>query len=171
MTFPTKQLQSYPEPPRGFTGITQVGDLWVTNDYFMHDGIRMPLDALEAEALVKANPGWNIPTPSQVDAIWQAARIKLEPKPISPWSDANTTLKMFIRHHEYIERVLDDTYDTTHNMLIAGHKKDVVLGRKRGRVAIYGWHRRNGEPIQPLSNIHGELYKDYSHGVRLVIPA
>jgi hypothetical protein len=35
-------------------------------------------------------------------------------------------------------------------------------------VAIYGWHRSNGDPIQPLSTVHGEYYADYSHGIRLV---
>jgi hypothetical protein len=35
-------------------------------------------------------------------------------------------------------------------------------------VAIYGWHRSDGEPIQPLSLFHPNWYVDYSHGVRLV---
>ena len=42
------------------------------------------------------------------------------------------------------------------------------LRSKPGRVAIYGWHRENGAPIQPLSTVHGAQYADYSHGVRLV---
>jgi hypothetical protein len=37
-----------------------------------------------------------------------------------------------------------------------------------GRVAIYGWHRPDGTPIQPLSTVHGARYADYSHGVRLI---
>jgi hypothetical protein len=56
--------------------------------------------------------------------------------------------------------------------LISGHKKDLVLsnrlGQLPGRVAIYGWHRAPGHPIQPLSTVHGAEYVDYSHGVRLV---
>ena len=56
--------------------------------------------------------------------------------------------------------------------LIAGHKKDVVLtnrlNQKKGRVAIYGWHRGMLRPIQPLSTVHRASYADYSHGVRLV---
>ncbi|HBZ55180.1 MAG TPA: hypothetical protein DEO88_07230, partial [Syntrophobacteraceae bacterium] len=35
-------------------------------------------------------------------------------------------------------------------------------------IAIYGWHRGMGNPIQPLSTAHGVNYADYSHGVRLV---
>jgi hypothetical protein len=42
------------------------------------------------------------------------------------------------------------------------------LWRQPGRVAIYGWHRGVGAPIQPLSTVHGARYADYSHGVRLV---
>ncbi len=35
-------------------------------------------------------------------------------------------------------------------------------------MAIYGWHRGNGKPIQPLSTVHQQSYADYSHGIRLV---
>ena len=56
--------------------------------------------------------------------------------------------------------------------MLAGHKKDVVLtnrlAAKADRIAIYGWHRDPGDPIQPLSTVHGARYADYSHGVRLV---
>jgi hypothetical protein len=56
--------------------------------------------------------------------------------------------------------------------LISGHKKDVVLTNRLTsmprRVAIYGWHRLTGRPIQPLSLVHGAGYADYSHGLRLV---
>jgi len=56
--------------------------------------------------------------------------------------------------------------------IIAGHKKDVVLTnrlwKKNGRIAIYGWHRDDRSPIQPLSTIHEKDYSDYSHGIRLI---
>jgi hypothetical protein len=56
--------------------------------------------------------------------------------------------------------------------LSAGDKKDLVLTnrlwRELDRVAIYGWHRAEGLPIQPLSTVHGWRYADYSHGVRLI---
>ena len=56
--------------------------------------------------------------------------------------------------------------------LVSGHKKDVVLTNRLithpGQIAIYGWHRGIGEPIQPLSTVHGAGYADYSHGIRLV---
>jgi hypothetical protein len=43
-----------------------------------------------------------------------------------------------------------------------------LLASKPGRIAIYGWHRSSGDPIQPLSTVHGARYADYSHGIRLV---
>src|SRR5208337_1124419 len=56
--------------------------------------------------------------------------------------------------------------------LVSGDKKDVVmtnrLATKAGRIAIYGWHRGPGQPIQPLSTVHGANYADYSHGIRLI---
>ena len=52
------------------------------------------------------------------------------------------------------------------------HKKDIVLTkrllRQSDRIAIYGWHRAEGDAIQPVSTVHGARYADYSHGVRLV---
>jgi hypothetical protein len=55
---------------------------------------------------------------------------------------------------------------------VSGDKKDVVitnlLAARQGRIAIYGWQRSTGEPIQPLSTVHGACYADYSHGIRLI---
>jgi len=39
---------------------------------------------------------------------------------------------------------------------------------KINRVAIYGWHKMDGIPIQPLYTGHINWYVDYSHGIRLV---
>ena len=33
---------------------------------------------------------------------------------------------------------------------------------------IYGWHRDEGDPIQPVYNGHSAGYADYSHGIRLI---
>ncbi|MFH0991595.1 MAG: T9SS type A sorting domain-containing protein [bacterium] len=33
---------------------------------------------------------------------------------------------------------------------------------------IYGWHKLDGTPIQPVYNGHEQTYADYSHGIRLV---
>ena len=58
--------------------------------------------------------------------------------------------------------------------LVGGIKKDVVLSNKivdparQNHVVIYGWHKLDGVPIQPLTNIHINSYVDYSHGIRLL---
>lgn len=36
------------------------------------------------------------------------------------------------------------------------------------KVAIYGWHRLDDTPIQPLSIIHSSRYYDYSHCIRVI---
>ena len=54
--------------------------------------------------------------------------------------------------------------------IVTGHKKDVVLSNRisenQDKVVIYGWHRANGQPIQPLYSGHINWYADYSHGTR-----
>jgi hypothetical protein len=56
--------------------------------------------------------------------------------------------------------------------LTGGDKKDVVLMPALkdlpGKVAIYGWHRADGTPIQPLYTGHTDAWVDYSHGIRLI---
>jgi hypothetical protein len=52
--------------------------------------------------------------------------------------------------------------------LVAGHKKDIIKPRRSGRVTIYGWHKLNGHPIQPPSNVHDDDYEDYANCLRLV---
>jgi hypothetical protein len=74
-------------------------------------------------------------------------------------------------HNEKIQ-VQGKALGITDGALVSGHKKDVVmtnlLASNPGRIAIYGWHRLNGQAIQPLSTVHGVCYADYSHGIRLV---
>jgi hypothetical protein len=84
-----------------------------------------------------------------------------------------TTVEYFDRHNAVVRtqrlaRLVEAPWGT----LTAGHKKDVVQNPQRapvpGRVALYGWHRTNGVPIQPLYLGHTNTWVDYSHGVRLV---
>ena len=75
----------------------------------------------------------------------------------------------YVTHNRLVQEELPSSYA---GGLVAGDKKDVVLTNRRigkpNRIAIYGWHRLNGRPIQPLSTVHGVRYADYSHGIRLV---
>ena len=101
-----------------------------------------------------------------VDAIYRTAVVKLEPMPMYAFRDSTPTMW---HHHLIIEGQRKNR-----SGLIAGIKKDVVItGKisrdpKPNRVAIYGWHKPDGNPIQPLYTGHVNWYVDYSHGIRLV---
>lgn len=140
----------------------KIGDdlvIEVSQDYYMEDGIRLSLFPSFALDIAKKND-CILPTQQIVDLIWINADIKLEP--ITFRSNRHDIVK----HNNLINMQLQ-VYGNISGCLIAGHKKD-ILGSKNGKVIIYGWHRTNGKPIQPLSSIHSESYKDYSHGTRLV---
>jgi hypothetical protein len=131
-------------------------------DYFL-----TPLSPSTAQAIADRLE-CTLPTPRMVDQIYAQAELKLTPEPIPP-SPAMTTVPVFLRHNEQVRA---QRGDKTLGALVAGHKKDVVIASKLfttpGKVAIYGWHRRDGKPIQPLYTGHTASWVDYSHGIRLV---
>jgi len=145
----------------------------VTPDYLAlgsdADFLRMPM-GLKTALAVADRFGFVLPTRRMVDAIYAQADVRLTPQPLPP-GDAMRSNAYYARHDRGVRRQLGEL-GARPGVLIAGQKKDLVitgrLRQKPGRVAIYGWHRRSGEPIQPLSTVHGERYADYSHGVRLV---
>jgi len=107
-----------------------------------------------------------LPTKKMVDDIYKAARVKLEPVPMYAFRDSTPTM---YHHHLIIEGQRKGRKG-----LIAGIQKDVVISgkitrdSKPGRVAIYGWHKPDGTPIQPLYTGHVYWWVDYSQGIRLV---
>lgn len=133
------------------------------------DFLYVPL-GLQAAIQVAARFGDVLPTPKLVDAIYARSPVKLIPEPLAP-TDAMRSTAYVLHHTELIEleRAL---YAEPPGTLTSGDKKDLVLTDRLwaipGRVAIYGWQRASGRPIQPLSTFHGARYADYSHGVRLV---
>lgn len=145
----------------------------VTPDYLAigsdRDNVLVPL-GLPAALRVADEFDMMLPTTTMVDAIYQQADVRVAPSPMTPGSSMSST-NYFVRHNETVQAQFARA-GARDGMLVAGHKKDVVLAnrlsRNPGRVAIYGWHRTNGRAIQPLSTVHGEYYADYSHGVRLV---
>jgi hypothetical protein len=147
--------------------------IYVTPDYYMEDGIRMPVGFSRALEIAKKHD-MLLPTKDMVDSIWRAADIQLAPRPLSPNNTGDSRFynniadsKWFHTHNDLIEDQLRN-YDRF-GKLIAGHKKDIVANdNNSSRVAIYGWHRTNGKPIQPYSTVHARDYRDYSHGLRLV---
>lgn len=116
--------------------------------------------------------GCALPTRKMVDDIHRAAPLKLEPRPMEP-GPAMTTVEAFAEHGLLVLEQRRDAA-TLHppGTLASGHKKDVVvtpaLRARPGSVAIYGWHRQDGRPIQPLYLGHTKDWVDYSHGVRLI---
>ena len=133
-------------------------------DYF-----RVPLTPGTAQRVADLT-GTSLPTPVMVDAIWQAAEVRLGPDSIVPGPEM-TSVPVFERHEWRVE-ARRAVHDDPPGALVAGHHKDVVLSARLDtlpdRVAIYGWHRPDGRPIQPLYTGHTSDWVDYSHGVRLV---
>ena len=133
------------------------------------DFVFVPM-GLDAALRVASNFGFELPTPKIVDAVYDAAVIKLQPQPL-PAGDQMRSTDYFV-HHNALIAAQRSTLAATLGLLTAGHKKDLVLSSRlwqiAGRVAIYGWHRAAHAPLQPLSTVHGARYADYSHGVRLV---
>jgi hypothetical protein len=107
-----------------------------------------------------------LPTRKMVDDIYRAAKIKLEPVPMYSYRDSTPTM---FQHHLIIEGQRKGR-----SGLIAGIKKDIVISgkitrdTKTDRVAIYGWHKSGGSPIQPLYTGHINWWVDYSQGIRLI---
>lgn len=153
------------------SGQTLEAVVWVTPDYVSvgsrQDFLRMPLTHPSATAVANQF-GCVLPTTRIVDAVYQQAKYHLVPDTLPPGPKMRSS-EYYLRHRKLIER---QRAGIPLGELISGHKKDVVLtGRltlKPDRIAIYGWHRRPDDPIQPLSTVHGARYADYSHGVRLV---
>jgi hypothetical protein len=133
-------------------------------DYFI-----VPMSPRSAQHIADRT-GTSLPTPVVVDAVWQAADVRLGPDSIPPGPEM-TTVPVFALHDRRI-RARRIRSGAAFGALVAGHKKDVVLSaRLRDRpdhVAIYGWHRPDGRPIQPLYTGHTDDWVDYSHGIRLV---
>ncbi|MFC2969166.1 hypothetical protein [Acidimangrovimonas pyrenivorans] len=145
----------------------------VTPDYLAvgndRDFVRVPL-GLPAAAEVADRFGFLLPTPKMVDAIYRQAQVRLAPSPMQPGRMMTSTA--YLLRHNHTVQSQRARLGVSQDELTAGDKKDVVLSarlrRAPGKVAIYGWHRSNGRPIQPLSTVHVARYADYSHGIRLV---
>jgi hypothetical protein len=145
--------------------------IWVTPDYLAigsdNDFLYVPLTYYSATTIADRF-GAVLPTARMVDAIYEQSAHHLTPIPLpaGPLMRSN----LYLSKHQ--QRIDEQRSGLPLGELISGHKKDLVLSNRLrqlpGRVAIYGWHRAPGDPIQPLSTVHGAQYVDYSHGLRLV---
>jgi hypothetical protein len=138
-------------------------------DYAMigtnEDWARVPLTPLAAQVMADSLQCF-LPTRKMVDLIYQHSKVKLEPVPMYAYRDSTVTMW---QHHLIIEGQRKGMKG-----LISGIKKDVVicseeaLKGRENRVAIYGWHKLDGKPIQHLYTGHVNWYADYSHGARMI---
>ncbi len=133
------------------------------------DFIRIPMN-LPTAAEIAGKFGFILPTTKIVDALFKQSAFHLKPEPMPPGPQMESTAA-FLEHNQRIEKQRL-ALGCPLGALISGQKKDLVLSKrlnpKKGRTAIYGWHRPSGDPIQPLSTFHGAHYVDYSHGIRLI---
>jgi hypothetical protein len=158
---------------RVIDGVVTRVTLCVLPDYLAvgsaRDSLLVPMGLDTALAVADAF-GFILPTRKMVDAIYRQAVVRLSPQPLPPGEQMRST-GYYVRHNEMV-RAQRQAAAAQPALLTAGHKKDLVITRQLwstpGRVAIYGWHRSDKAPIQPLSIVHGARYADYSHGVRLV---
>ncbi len=129
------------------------------------DWARVPLTPMTAQVIADSFNCF-LPTRKIVNDIYQSAKVKMEPVPMYAYRDSSPTMW---HHHLIIEGERQGRTG-----LIAGIKKDVVISgkipkdSKSNRVAIYGWHKLDGKPIQPLYTGHVNWWVDYSHGIRLI---
>lgn len=131
--------------------------------------LRVPM-GMKAATTIAQRFGFVLPTPKIVDAIYAQTDQHLKPIPMTPGPDMTST-EYYSQHNRMVEQQRRAKRIPL-GSLLAGQKKDLVITNqlriKPGRVAIYGWQKPDGEPIQPLSTVHGAEYADYSHGVRLI---
>jgi len=142
---------------------------YVSPDYLAigndQDWARIPLTPMTAQLIADTLQCF-LPTRKMVNDIYKQSAVALEPVPLYAYRDSAIS---FWHHHLIIEGQRNNRKG-----LISGIKKDVVISgkvirdTKSNRVAIYGWHKPDGKPIQPLYTGHVDWYVDYSHGIRLV---
>lgn len=151
------------------TGEKISGVLAVMPDYLAVGGdddfVRLPLTPQTAQRIADRF-GCVLPTRKIVDAIDHEAEVRLAPRPLT---EDRQSVATFLRHHRIIE---SQRAGRPLGPLVTGVKKDVVLSprifERPNRLALYGWRKLDGRPIQDLTIVHTDRYVDYSHGVRLV---
>jgi hypothetical protein len=154
-------------------GQSLTATIFVTPDYLAigsdSDFLRIPMN-LHTAVTVAERFGFILPTRKMVDAIYLQSSYHLMPQPLPAGPQMRST-EYYSTHNQMIENQMH-AMGAQLGALVSGDKKDVVMSNRLltnvGRIAIYGWHRGPGEPIQPLSTVHGANYADYSHGIRLV---
>ena len=158
-----------------------------------NDSVRLPLTPSGGQNIFNLF-GWLYPTPWIVYQIWKNAAIKLTPTSIAELGESNkgADLNQYYKHSQFLDRQIAGVLASTPQRIsgpeiVAGGKKHIVVDQahyKPQKVLIFGWYRPspdifddgrkmgdpNRQPIQPISNIHGDFYVDYSHEEQAVGP-
>lgn len=148
--------------PENWSAITCAGVQYlVAPDYIAGVGIG------EAELLAR-NGGYVLPWPALVDAIWQAADVRIDgvtmQRTFKQWSMAEMSSPEVIA--DQAQRLQRELGGRTYRLLAGSHKD--VCRHPDGRLGIYGWQRLDGTPIQPFFAKHVPAWRDYSQGLRLI---
>lgn len=134
------------------------------------DYCRIPMNPHTAQRLADVF-GASLITAKISDQIYAQAEVKLDPFFYKPVGRENESVEKFILHNNQIEQQKKEAKGQN-GQLIAGIKKDVILSNRLAnspnKVVIYGWHKLDGNPIQPVYSGHVDWYVDYSHGIRLM---
>lgn len=155
-------------------GISHTLEYEVMPDYLAigsdEDFCRIPMNPRTAQRLADLF-GASLLTPQLSDHIWLQAPLKLAPFNYVPVGNANELVTKFVAHNTQIEKQLAEA-GGIQGQLVAGIKKDVIISSRISdrpdRVVIYGWHKTDGTPIQPVYSGHVYWYVDYSHGIRFM---
>ena len=154
-------------------GKTLAATIFVMPEYLSigsdSDFLRIPMNLHTATAIADRF-SFVLPTKKIVDTLYDRSTCHFTPQPLP--AGAQMTSTEYYRINNAMIDKQSQTRGFSLGALVSGHKKDLVLTNRLrwrpGRIAIYGWHRSTGAPIQPLSTVHGAGYADYSHGIRLV---
>ncbi|MFN8239386.1 MAG: hypothetical protein U0X39_01385 [Bacteroidales bacterium] len=134
------------------------------------DFFRVPVNPRTAQRLADLF-GASLLTSKLSDFIFQKAVVRPTPFNYIPSGNINETVEKFWEHNVKINTQVSELGGHP-GMLVAGIKKDIILSEKMadrpGKVVIYGWHRNDGRPIQPVYAGHVSWYVDYSHGIRFI---
>lgn len=140
----------------------------VSSDYLTAQGIHIPLWPTTAQRIADRFDAI-LPTKALVDAIWRAAVVKIEPHPMNYRPLAGDDVRIIAQHEAIV-----DAQVAGRTGLQDGALKNYIVGRSIttpaavGKQFLYGWHRLNGEPIQPVFSGHSSRFSDYASGTRLV---
>lgn len=143
-------------------------ELLVAPDYFAvgrSGWYRVPVTAQAAQRMCDAMNA-TLPTPKIVDSVWRAATTKLAPRPQQPRDGESRDSNRIV---EAICSTDAAALGADALGFVAGLRKDYVLPRDAGKVAIYGWHRPDGSVIQGYNpTSHSANYRDYSQSFRMI---